>query len=118
MNSPRRYPERDQIAGALPPMQVAINALRVQVCRRCDDGGYDPHPPVPGPGECRHPEVPIYDLRTGQPWVRVSPPPSGPPASTPAATTGAAPPARTSLDAPTTDCRGASPEPSWSRMCR
>jgi hypothetical protein len=69
MNTPRRYPERDQIARALPPMQLAINAVRVQVCRRCDDGGYDPHPPVPGRNECRHPEVPIYDLRTGQPWA-------------------------------------------------
>lgn len=62
------YGAKEAIRGALDPMQAAVNALRVQVCDRCGERGYYKDPSGPGEMGCLHPDVPFYDLGTGEVW--------------------------------------------------
>lgn len=60
------YGARERISMALDPMQAAVNALRPQVCERCNDRGYFKNPEGPGERGCLHPDVPFYDISTGE----------------------------------------------------
>lgn len=62
------YGARQTITRALDPMQEAVNVLRTQVCGRCSSHGYFKNPDGPGERQCLHPDVPFYDLSTGQIW--------------------------------------------------
>jgi hypothetical protein len=53
-------------------MRTLPDALRVQVCTRCNIHGNYPVPDNPGTSRtCQHPEVVRYDVRTGK-WTHTT----------------------------------------------
>jgi hypothetical protein len=59
------YEIRCRIWDAISPMQAAIDALRVRVCRTCGRHGNLPVDSEGWSRTCQHPDVPVYDVRSG-----------------------------------------------------
>ncbi|BAL87193.1 hypothetical protein AMIS_19730 [Actinoplanes missouriensis 431] len=61
------YSDAQRICKVLnPQMQDAIDALRPQVCRDCNQYGSLPMDDNGWIRKCNHPNVPAYDVRTGE----------------------------------------------------
>lgn len=61
------YFQAEQIARAMGELRRVPDELRVQVCTRCSKGGYFGEPDDPYTAHsCDHPDVPRYDVRTGE----------------------------------------------------